>query len=285
MNLRSSTKFLNLLIFVALQCGFLGCANSTRTVSASAAVTPPTKVEAVADAPRFPEEPTRLSEKRTLSKALPVSIQNDFGDVRLRFGGFADVLEVSAVAQAPIGSATPLLHFDEQTGVLSTRLPAGTAPVKGQRIDVVVFAPLGHLLSANTLTGLIEARGVRGDVSVTSLSGAITARGVQGAIRAQTGSGSIEVNFVDGVAGAQSLRTSTGQITAAFGPKANVQLALATSGLFASEFSLVVTPKSGQEPNKTATASLGPGGTTVGNIEISSKRGELRLYHRQEFVE
>jgi hypothetical protein len=234
------------------------------------------------------QEPKRVGAKFNLAEAKPLRIRNDLGDVRLRFGGFEHQLEVHSVAQAPNGASFASWRFDEATGLLDTALVDTKPIVKGQRIDVTAWIPKGHAVQIDTLGGLIEVRGLKSDVVVRSNSGAITVRGVEGSLDLQTGAGSIEASITEfNSPKLQRLVTSTGVITAAFAPKFVGDLTLATSGLFASEFSLIVSPQAGQEPNKTAKVRIGEDlSINRGNqFEIGSKRGEIRMYRGVEYVD
>lgn len=261
-------------ILIALG-GVSACANTTKDLSAS---TQPAQVP-----PQQMHEPVRFAQKLNLEAGQAITVRNDFGDVHLRFGGFANELELTAVAQAPTGAVVPEVRFDAQTGQFDAYLAPGATVARGQRADLVAFVPEGHPVSVQTLSGNVEVRSVRADVTIRSNSGAISVRGVRGAIDAQTGSGSIEVAFVDdAVAPTQRLQTSTGTIIASFGAQADARLNLASSGLFGTEFSVEIAAQPGQEPNKTGVVRLG---NAQKQIDIQSKRGELRLYRRSAFVD
>jgi len=248
---------------------------------------------------QYAPEPTRTSIKEILPAGLALKVSNDFGEVRLRFGGFEHALEVTSVAQAPIGQAMPSIRFDATTGLISTFLPSNTGAVLGQRIDVVVFVPEKHDIQVSTLRGMVEIRSLRSTVSVRSNSGNIVARGVLAALDLQTGSGSIDVALNDVLLNAhQRFNTTTGVITASFGPAQVAELALATSALIATEFSVEITERPGEEPNKTGVIRLGQMGNGAAEnaqellaaqaknkIELSSKRGELRLHRRQAYLD
>lgn len=244
----------------------------------------------LAEPARFADEPTRSALKHLLVTGKPITVINEFGEVRIRFGGFTSELEATAVAQTPIGSAMPIMLFDETTATLTTRLPpiapgnGGVAPLaQGQRIDITLFVPEKHNLSVRTLRGLIEARGLSGSLQARSESGDILLRGISGALDVETGSGLIEAAFADqAIAAAQRIVTSTGAISVSFGPAYDAALSLATSGLFATEYSLTVALQPGSEPNKTASVTLGRG---VNPIEIRSKRGDVRLFRRPVFLD
>ena len=244
----------------------------------------------IAETARFADEPTRSSMKHPLATGKPISVINEFGEVRIRFGGFTGVLEATAVAQAPIGSAMPIMQFDAASATLSTRLPpmlpgnGAVAPLAiGQRIDITLFVPEKHDLAIRTLRGLIEVRGLRASLQARSESGDVLLRGITGALDIETGSGLIEAAFAEpAIASPQRIVTSTGAISVSFGPNYDALLSLATSGLFATEYSINVQPQAGVEPNKSASVTLGRG---VNPIEIRSKRGDVRLFRRPVFLD
>lgn len=238
---------------------------------------------AIGDAPKTSSETladvkiVRLDLTATLADGMPVSIDNPYGDVRLRFGGYQHVLEIHAVAQEP-DAAKPI---DLQPAVesdryqISPRLPAGTLLADGQRLDLVVFVPLGHAVQVRTERGSIESRSVRADLDLQSSAGNIAVRGTRGRIQARTGVGSIEASLGPAPAGSQQLlSTTTGNIILAVTDDVDARLEMATSSVFATEYSLQVTPQPGQEPNKTAVAVVGK---EQANIRIQSRRGEIRL--------
>jgi hypothetical protein len=267
----------------------IGCAKPA--VSQSIAASVPVQTVPLAPAPaRFADEPTRSAIKHTLTAGKPINVVNEFGEVRVRFGGFSHVLEATAVAQAPIGSLMPVMQFDEASATLSAKLPpiapgnGGMLPLaEGQRIDITLFIPEKHDLAIRTLRGLVEVRGLRANLQVRSESGDLLVRSITGALDIETGSGLIEAAFADqAIPAAQRVVTSTGAISVSFGPAYDAALSLATSGLFATEYSLNVTPQPGSEPNKSASVTLGRG---VNPIEIRSKRGDVRLFRRPTFID
>ncbi len=281
------------LALLAILAALTGCAAKPAISNAA------TKNEIVASADlQYAPEPTRTNIKEILPAGLALKINNDFGEVRLRFGGFEHAVEVTSVAQAPIDQAMPSVRFDAKTGVISTFLPPETAAAMGQRIDIVVFVPEMHDVEVSTLRGMVEIRSLRSAVTVRSDSGNIAARGVQAAMDLQTGSGSIDVALNDTPLNAQQrFNTRTGVITASFGPAQVAELALSTSALIATEFSVEITERPGEEPNKSGVVRLAGIANGVApnapellaaqaknKIELSSKRGELRLYRRQAYL-
>ena len=229
-------------------------------------------------------EPVRIHWTGVVAHRSQIRIDNPFGDVRLRFGGYQHQVEIQAVAQIPdLAAGFELVpkQTDQQLAITPV-LPAGQLVAAGQRIDIVVYIPKDHPVRVSTARGLIEARGLQSDIYLRSETGNVQLRGVAGLIDAQTEQGSIEVAMDNpAVGGSQRLATSTGMIVASFSEQANAELKLATSGLIGTEFSVEVTQLRGREPNKQGVIRLG---AASASIEITSKRGELRLYRRAEFV-
>ena len=292
-----SAAALTLLIALAACANLSGCTHLACDAAAAKVQTvavASTATDAIAAPLQYAAEPTRSELKAILPLGQALKIHNEFGDVRLRFGGFEHGVQITAVAQSPIGQTMPVVSFDAPSATISTALPDASLPVLGQRIDIVVWVPEKHSLNVHTLRGLVELRGVHSDVVVRSDSGDITARGVQGALDIETGSGAIEAAFSDRPVNApQRVATRTGAIVVSFGPELNAELALATSALIATEYSVEITQKPGEEPNKTGVVKIGSAKNNfpdhsfakANQIEISSKRGELRLFRRQAFIE
>jgi len=258
--------------FVALQ----GCAHVVSGKQAEAS-----KAPSPAAAPITPE---RRDFSATLADGQAVAIDNPYGDVRLRFGGYAHVLEIHAVLQQPAQAAAIALQpqTEAKRYLFAPRLADGAVLAAGQRIDLVAFVPGGHAVSARTEHGLIESRGVRGDIDLDSVSGDIAIRGTQGRVRAQTGDGAIEASFdAAPKASQQRLATRTGNIVLAVDERLDAALELATSGVFATEFSLDVERLAGQEPNKRARTVIGD---DEARIALESRRGEIRLLRRSAFT-
>jgi hypothetical protein len=238
---------------------------------------------AAQDTPVADPQPERSDFSTVLADGKPVVVDNPYGDVRLRFGGFAHALEINAVFQRPTAAAPIVLQPVDEPGryLIAPRLPAGAVVAEGQRLDIVVFVPIGHAASARTERGLIESHGVRGNVDLRSTSGDIKIRGTQGSVQAQTGAGSIEASFNTApVSSHQHLATTTGNIVLAIDDRLDAELELATSSVFSTEFSLDVTPTPGQEPNKRAHTVVGE---DKARIVVESRRGEIRLLRRSGF--
>ncbi len=229
------------------------------------------------DASAAQSELIRQDFSARLTAGQAVAVDNPYGDVRLRFGGYEDQLEIHAVAQRP-NMATPIaLQPAIVDGIYSIapRLPANTLVADGQRLDLVVFVPLGHPVNARTERGVIESRGIRAGIDLRSTSGNISIRGTKGQINAETGPGMIEASLLHAPRGSrQHFATSTGSIVLAVNDDLDANLELSTSAAFATEYSLQIEQLPGKEPNKRATARIGEGNA---DVVVESRRGEIRL--------
>ena len=261
-------------------CAFVGTEGSK---SAPASADHAAHAESVAPAPPL-QQPERREFTATLVDGEAVAVDNPYGDVRLRFGGFAQAIEVDAVMQTPPGAPAMALQPVSDNGryVVAPRIPEGTTLATGQRVDLVVFVPLGHSVAVRTEHGLIESHGIRGNIDLHSTAGDIAVRGTQGSVQAQTGAGSIEASLNPAPPKSkQLLATTTGNIVLGVSDKLDAEVELATSGVFATEYSLQVMPQQGQEPNKRARGVIG---AATARIDVASKRGEIRLLRRAEFT-
>lgn len=234
-------------------------------------------------------EAARIDLSFTLPAGQPVEVDNPYGSVYLRFGGYAHQLDVRATVQQPEGAAA----FDFAPGAqgeafrVAPALPEGVALAASQRIDLVLYVPEGHALRVRTASGSIESRGVRADVDFRSLSGDILARGTVGAVQAETGSGAIRVMLEPASAGLrQRLSTRTGDISVGVTDALGAVLQLSSSGTLTTDYSILIDRRDGEEPDKRAQAEVGVAkGAQPGLIEVESLRGNLRLWRRIEFVD
>jgi len=266
---------------LAMTCTFALTAVSARVAVSATAAAP----DASAGVPDSVSLTTRSDYAATLPTGRAVMIDNPYGDVHVRFGGFEHKVETHAVLQEPNGAAHIALEPGDTQNFYSLvpRLPAGTTLSEGQRLDLAVLIPEGHALRVRTEQGEIDVHGVRGDVDLRSGNGNINLRGISGAIRAETGAGQIEAAL--GTAprkSAQRLATRTGMLIVAVDDALDADVELATSGVFATEYSLKVMPRPGEEPNKRARSLIG---RDTAKLTLESRRGEIRLLRRAGFTQ
>lgn len=258
------------------------CAGAARVDAPVTATSQPEAAPAAAGPVQI--EPRRHAYSQQIVAEAPIRISNPYGDVRLRFGGYQPLVEISAVEQQPGGAAAMAFapEWDGSTLRLSPRLPEGVSLAATQRLDIVVFVPKGHPVEVETERGLVEARGLQGSLRVRSFGGDLQLRGVTGLIDAETESGAIEASLENpGPGSVQRLQTRTGSIVLALREDIDAELQLATSAPIATEFSLEITPQKGQEPNKRGRVLLGKG---QAKIQVESRRGEIRLLRRMEYT-
>jgi len=228
---------------------------------------------------------TRSDYAATLPVSQAIVIDNPYGDVHVRFGGFEHKVEAHAVLQEPKGGA----HIELKPAVaedghytIAPRLPAGASVREGQRIDLSVFVPEGHALSVRTEQGLIDVHGVHGDVDLKSTAGDIKLRGIKGTIHGETGEGAIEAALESAPRNAsQRLATTTGDIQVGVDDQLDAELDMATSALFATDYSIEVMRRPGEEPNKRARVVIG---AKASKLVLESRRGQISLIRRAGFT-
>lgn len=261
-----------------------GCATSAPAVS----ISPSAGTEAAPAASALPSRTdaeaaiVRQVVFEDLKPGQPLLVDNPYGDVRLRFGGYLPRLEWRTVEQHA-GAEHPITVRGDsgERFELRARLPTGTALQPSQRVDMTLYVPIGHDVEVITERGLIEARGIQANFNARSESGNLALRGITGRIDVQTGSGHIEAHLEPAQTGSnQRLSTVTGNIVLGVTEQLNAALRLSSSGVFATEFSVVIERRQGEEPNKQGYVEIGK---PTSEIEVSSKRGEIRLLRRAEF--
>lgn len=231
-------------------------------------------------------EPKRLDLAATVPAGKPVHVENPYGNVYLRFGGYRHAVDIHATLQQPHGAPPLTLHRGHEGGryLIAPRLPAGAMLAPTQRMDVVVYVAQGHAITARTQAGDIEARGVKSDLDLKTVGGSIAARGIDGTVQAEAREGSIEVTFAKPVrpGSKQRFATTTGSITVGVTDRLDAAISMATSGVFATEYSIDVTHDDGKEPNKSARAIIG---APEAGITLESRRGDIRLLRRAVYLE
>lgn len=248
------------------------------------------RVEAIEPAPATTpmaaeHELRRIELTAPLLPGQILRVDNPYGDVRLRFGGYEPMLEIHGVQQQPADA--PVMEFTPgpaQDGFrVAPHLPEGELLAPGQRIDLVVFVPVGHPVHVRTERGLIEARGIRADIDLDSTSGDIALRGISGAVQARTGgAGAIEASLEHAPPGSdQRFQTVTGALVLAVHDELDARIHMTTSAVFATEYSLTVSHRPGQEPNKEGLAVIGE---PKADVRLQSRRGEIRLLRRGQFT-
>ncbi len=237
------------------------------------------------------QEPQRRDDSFKLPAGQAIQVDNPYGSVYLRFGGYEHQLDIRSTVQQPDGAAVITFLPTAQDGrfIVAPRLPEGVVLAEGQRIDLVLYVPKGHPVTTRTVAGVIESRGVKSDIDLTTGSGDIAVRGTDGTVQARTSDGRIEVTLVDRArsGSVQRLSSRTGGVTVHISDKLDAEVLLSTSHQFSTDYSLVVEHRDGQEPNKVATAGIGApkSGKDKAQLVLESLVGEVRLQRKGVFVD
>lgn len=210
-----------------------------------------------------------------------VVVDNPYGDLYARFGGYEDRVEIQATRQRLESDLAPLevarVHSD--AGLDVRVAPAGAGPEAHletrDRTDMVVFVPRGIRLDARTVRGTIEAKGLESDLVASSIAGDLRIRDIRGHVQAKTARGAIMAVLASDVTrAAQELTTETGTIEVYLRDDAAFDVRIATSGVIGTDFSIDIAQHRGEEPGKYGSASVGKDGS---RLTLWSKRGDVRL--------
>lgn len=236
--------------------------------------------EVPGDAARWGE---RVEWTGAVAADATVRVRNPYGDVRARFGGWSDQVEVLANLQHLHPSGAKLeVHFEPSADGLGVTLgyPKGvsTEADDRSRADLAVLIPHGIDLEVTTEEGSVDCKGLHGNVRVTTQTGDITVRKLEGAVQAQSDRGSILLVLEPQVTtAAQVVQTRTGDISVHLPASADLTVETATSGAITTDFSITIQHHDCSEPNKTATATIGAG---TQRLSIRSLQGVVGIMRR-----
>lgn len=236
-------------------------------------------------------EPARIDLSFTLPEGQSIEVDNPYGNVNMRFGGYEHQLDMRAIIQQPEGASEFTFKPAEVAGhfVVAPTLPDNVGLAQTQRIDLVLYVPQGHAVSVRTGSGNVEARGLKSNLTVRSSSGNIGARGIEGTMQAETDAGKINVlMFGTAPPGSQQrFTTRTGNISLSTTDSLDADVTLATTAPFATDYSLQIEHLDGKEPDKVAHAVVGApkAGKQKAEIMLESLVGEVHLLRRAVFVD
>lgn len=237
------------------------------------------------------QEPQRRDDSFKLPAGQAIQVDNPYGSVYLRFGGYEHQLDIRSTVQQPDGAAVITFLPMARDGRFNVAplLPEGVVLAEGQRIDLVLYVPQAHPVTVRTAAGVIESRGVKSDIDLTTDSGEIAVRGTDGTVQARTGDGRIEVTLEDRArpGSVQRIVSRTGTVTVNVSDKLDAEVRLSTSHQFSTDYSLAVEHRDGQEPNKVATAVVGApkSGKGKAQLVLESLVSEIRLQRKGVFVD
>ena len=210
-----------------------------------------------------------------------IRVVNPLGDIRARFGGYENQVEILATLQYTEQPASiPEVTLNRADGGIdvSTRWAPGEEAGPG-RVDLVVFVPRGATLDARTEDGLLEAKGLKSDLIASSRQGEIRIRSIQGRVNAKSSRGAISAALEAGVTEQpQAITTETGDIEVYLWEDASMQVQLSTSGEISTDFTIEIEHRRFEEPGKHGRATIGEDGPS---LALESKRGRVRLLRQQ----
>lgn len=224
----------------------------------------------------------------TLEPGGLLLVDNPFGNVYARFGGYDNRVELLATFQHLDPDLPDLeVRREHVRGGLEVRVvdegggsQAGPTPSRRDRVDLVVYVPSGVPLQVRTVKGDIEAKGLEGSFKATSTAGNVTVRKIHGPIGIETRRGKITATLLTGATSdPQILETETGEIQVHVWEDADLKVDIATSGEISTDFSLEIEHLRFQEPGKRARAIIGAG---AAELRLASKQGPIRLFRLQK---
>jgi hypothetical protein len=242
-------------------------------------------------APPTMAEPLRRDDSFTLPAGQAIQVENAYGNIYLRFGGYEDQLDIRSTVQQPDGAAAITFQPAARDGRFEVvpHLPTGVALAEGQRIDLVLYVPKDHPVTARSVFGVVESRGLKCDIDLSTETGDIAVRGTDGTVQARTRDSKIEVTLEGHArpASIQRLSSRTGNIAVIVSDTLDAEVRMSTSQQFATDFSLTVEHLDGKEPNKIATAVVGAPkpGKEKAQVVLESLEGDIRLVRRGVFID
>ncbi len=216
-------------------------------------------------------------------------VSNNFGNVNCRFGGSEGQVEILATIQH-FASEGPRLEVAALTTKNEVRATVGFReqadgelivepdPDQLKRADLVVFVPESRNLEVLSRDGMIDCRGVRGDVTATATSGAVLVRGTTGRVVASTGSGGVTVLFSPhGSKRIQRVKTISGKIEVHIPANAHMEVRVETQGEISSDFKMNLTADGSNGLPRRGVAVIG---STGSELELNSKTGSIGIVRR-----
>ncbi len=216
-----------------------------------------------------------------------VRIENPYGNVRARFGGYENQVEILGVLQnfgaedegLEVRSREHGGNVEVLVGYPDKSEPTdGKSPVLGNpkdRVDLAVFIPMGCRYEVSSADGLIEIIGLKCDVEAENEKGEIVVKRTRGAVRLRSDRGSVLAELESGVTDReQVIETVTGDIAIYLWEDAHMDVNAATSGEISTDFTIQIEHRPMEEPGKYARATVGKGGTP---LSLRSKQGRIRL--------
>lgn len=240
-------------------------------------------------------EPDERWEKSTetyfekVGKAARVAVENPHGNIWVRFGGYEDQVEIIATQQRLEFELPRLIVERESAGgdlhvrVVSEKPDVPSPPDRRDRVDLVLFVPIGRHVELSTIDDDIAVKGLKGDLTISTVKGNVMLRKVTGAVNVRSELGQVVALLESGVTqSSQHLESITGDIEVTVYEDARHDVTIATSGIISTDFSIEIEHRRFEEPGKHARATIGGGGP---KLSMTSKRGRISLLRQQKFFD
>ena len=218
--------------------------------------------------PDEPWEKTTETFFEKVGKPARVVVDNPHGNIWVRFGGYEDKVEIIATGQRLEPKLPRLVVEREHTGddlfvrVVSEKSDVPASADRRDRIDLVVFVPIGRRVELHTVEDDIAVKGLKGDLAVNTIKGNVTLRKITGAVDVRTERGTVAALLESDVTKSdQRFETITGDIEVTVYEDALHDVQIATSGIISTDFSIEIEYRRFEEPGKHARATLGGGGS------------------------
>lgn len=216
-----------------------------------------------------------------------VVVDNPHGNIWVRFGGYEEKVEIIATGQILEPELPRLVVKRENEGgdlhvtVASEKPEAPASTDRRDRIDLVLFVPIGRRVELSTFDDDIAVKGLKGDLAIKTVKGNVNLRKNVGAVNVYSERGRVLALLESGVTESeQRFESITGDIEITLYEDAAHDVTIATSGVISTDFSLQIEHRRFEEPGKHARATVGAGGP---GLSMTSKRGRISLLRQQKF--
>ena len=217
--------------------------------------------------------------------AKNIVINNQYGDVRMRYGGDKDVLEYIVVTQHLEKDGSIYVEKSENdnaiyisTGRKGTKL--NNKSKDDARIDITLFIPKNKIVHVQTADGKIDAKGLRSDLNIITEKGHISIAKHHGLLNTKSNTGKTTIVLINhDYEKPQKFESIYGPISVTVSNKSNLHVKMSSSSNIISDFSLEMIKHRNSEPNKTAIIKINKASS---ELVLKTKRGDLAL---KEFVE
>jgi len=206
--------------------------------------------------------------------SIAVTVENHLGDVRIRRSDDASTCEAVSHVQWVEGSVErPAFDLERTDGHLVVRV-SGDEDRSLQRVDLALLVPRRTQLVIETVDGLIDVKGIEGDVHLETGSGDLRSD-TSGAVWARSDRGAIIV-FMRATAweGESRIETVRSDIVVWLPPEAHVVATVETPGELVTDYSIEIERLGHDAQRKLGTARIGDGGR---RLTLRTDRGTIKL--------